>query len=60
MTTNKGSGDWWREGGTKRRVTYLTKYAGHTVWFSKASIDGGGLVPLWKDVNNIEDEEEEA
>lgn len=41
-------------------VSYLTKYAGHTVRFSKASIDGGGLVPLWKDGNDIEEEEEEA
>lgn len=42
-------------------VTYMAKYAGHTVWFSKASIDGGGLVPLWKDGNDdIEEEEDEV
>lgn len=46
---------------TSGEVAYLTKYAGHTVWFSKASIDGGGLVPLWKDGNDaIEEKEEEA
>lgn len=46
---------------TSGEVAYLTKYAGRTVWFSKASIDGGGLIPLWKDGNdNIEGEEEEA
>lgn len=44
---------------TSGEVAYLTKYAGHTVWFSKASIDGGGLVPLWKDgTDDIEEEEE--
>ena len=42
-------------------VSYLTKYAGHTVWFSKASIDGGGLVPLWKDgSDDIEEEEDKS
>lgn len=46
---------------TSGEVSYLTKYAGHTVWFSKASIDGGGLIPLWKDESDdIEKEEEEA
>lgn len=46
---------------TSGEVSYLTKYAGHTVWFSKASIDGGGLIPLWKDGNDdIEEEEDEV
>lgn len=40
-------------------IAYVTKYAGHTVWFSKASIDGGGLVPLWKDEANDTEEEED-
>lgn len=44
---------------TSGEVAYLTKYAGHTVWFSKASIDGGGLVPLWKDGNDDTEEEED-
>lgn len=42
-------------------VTYLTKYAGKAVYFSKASIDGGGLIPLWKDGgDDIEEEGDEA
>lgn len=46
---------------TSGEVAYLTKYAGHTVWFSKASIDGGGLVPLWKDgSDDIEEEEDKS
>lgn len=44
---------------TSGEVTYLTKYAGHDVWFSKASIDGGGLVPLWKDGNDDTEEEKD-
>lgn len=46
---------------TSGEVAYLTKYASHTVWFSKASIDGGGLVPLWKDgSDDIEEEEDKS
>lgn len=42
-------------------VTYLTKYAGKAAYFSKASIDGGGLIPLWKDRDDdIEEKGDEA